>query len=169
MEQELLKELDDTEIEFSGAISSFNDDEFNIVPFEGSWTAGQVAKHILLSASSLRVLYGPVKKTSRPPDGRIEDLKSVFLDFNLKMKSPDFIIPEKKDYQRSQLQDDFKKTASQLKEAVKTLDLSEICVDTPSVLGELTRLELISFIILHTKRHTRQLKNIKSHMMAKVS
>ena len=115
------------------------------------------------------MLYGPVKKTSRPPDGRIEDLKSVFLDFNLKMKSPDFIIPEKKDYHRSQLQDDFKKTASQLKEAVKTLDLSEICVDTPSVLGELTRLELISFIILHTKRHTHQLENIKSHMMAKVS
>ena len=98
MEQELLKELDDTEIEFSGAISSFNDDEFNIVPFEGSWTAGQVAKHVLLSASSLRVLYGPVKKTIAATRNRESDRFHHELQFEKTAGTACFLKTEENDF-----------------------------------------------------------------------
>ena len=73
------------------------------MPFEGSWTAGQVAQHILLSSSSVEVLRGPVKKTKRAPDEGIENLRSIFLDFDTKLESPEFIMPQNKVYDKEEL------------------------------------------------------------------
>jgi hypothetical protein len=161
MRQEILNELINTEDELLKVLSSFNQDQFNIVPFEGSWTAGQVMQHILLSASSVKVLRGPVKKSDREPDEHIAKLKSIFLDFGTKFKSPEFIVPEDKHYDLKDLQTSFENITAQLKEIIQTADLSEICLNSPPVLGELTRLELIRFISFHTQRHAKQLKNIK--------
>lgn len=162
MNDEVLKEFKDTQAELLTVVSSFTHDQFNEVPFEGSWTAGQVTRHILLFSSSAGILRGPVKKTLRQPDEHVAKLKSMFLDFSTKMSSPKFIIPEKKDYTKDQLLSSLQKTGAEIKEIIKTTDLSETCLSTPPELGELTRLELIRFISFHTKRHINQLKNILS-------
>lgn len=161
MRQELLKELTNTKDELLKVLSSFNDNQFDTVSFEGSWTAGQVMQHILLSASSVKVLRGPVKKSNREPDEHVAKLQSIFLDFSTKFKSPEFIVPENKHYDLKELQASFENITAELKEIIQTADLSEICLNAPPILGELTRLELIRFISFHTQRHTQQLKNIK--------
>ena len=40
--KELLSSFDDTTAKLLHALSLFNEEELNTVPFEGSWTAGQV-------------------------------------------------------------------------------------------------------------------------------
>ncbi|WP_233074183.1 DinB family protein [Flavobacterium sp. IB48] len=50
-------------------VSSFSKEEINIVPFEGSWTAGQTTQHIILACSGLTMLFaGKTEKTTREPD-----------------------------------------------------------------------------------------------------
>src|SRR5690349_9079259 len=92
--EKILTYLDRTTNDLIEILSSFNKEQFNILPVEGSWTAGQVAEHVLKSESGLsRVLTGKTGPTNRSPDAKNDILQSTFLDFSTKLKSPDFIIP----------------------------------------------------------------------------
>src|SRR5688500_10690517 len=92
--KEIRTEIDETITELLELISSFNQDEINVIPFEGSWRAGQLAKHVIMSGSGFaKIINGPVKETERKPDELVATIKRDFLDFSIKMKSPDFVVP----------------------------------------------------------------------------
>ena len=155
-----------TQVEQTGAavideLNLFSEEQLNTVPFEGSWTGGQVGEHLVKSAGVVETIFGrTVPTTGRAPDEKIPMLR-IFLDFSIKMKSPDFILPSDGFHARQPLVDQLQKDWGRLGEAVDTLDLSETCLDfeMPSV-GHLTRLEWISFYVYHSKRHLHQLRNI---------
>ncbi len=89
--QQLESDINKTFTVFAEIISSFNKDQFNLIPFEGSWTAGEVAEHIILSVSGFeKTMNGPVAETGRAPDALNEKIKAIFLDFTTKMKSAGF-------------------------------------------------------------------------------
>src|ERR1700744_2376376 len=80
--------------EFLKALDLFDQDNINTVPFEGSWTGGQVAEHILKSVSGiLETLNSPSKPTERNPEEFVKPLGDAFLNMDIKFQSPDFIIP----------------------------------------------------------------------------
>ncbi len=163
--QQLSADINQTFEELTEIVSSFHSDQINVIPFEGSWTSGQVAEHILLSVSGFeQVINGPVAETSRAPDELKDKIKAVFLDFNTKMKSPEFIIPKDKKYEKQEFLNSFKKYKSKIHHAIATLDLTKTCLalELP-VFGFLTRLECIYFILYHSQRHFHQLKNIHEH------
>lgn len=148
-------------------IASFRDDQFNAIPFEGSWTAGQVAEHVLKSSGIAEMLYGKVAPTERPPDQHVAPLREQFLNFDIKMTSPDFILPSDGYHDKQELLKDlegvWKKTAT----AAATLDLSMTCLDFEMpMLGTMTRYEWIRFLLVHTQRHMWQLKNIQKVVAA---
>lgn len=104
MKEELYKQYENAATEFTGLISSFTQKELNTIPFEGSWTAAQVGTHVLKSNKSIaQALNMESQPADRLPDERVEELKSVFLNFNTKLKSPDFIIPEPGNYKKEKL------------------------------------------------------------------
>jgi DinB family protein len=141
-------------------LASIKTEDFNRIPFKGSWTAGQLAEH-MEKAIGPEVLFGRVHPTERRPDEKVEAIQAVFLNFDIKMRSPDFIQPTGTVHQQDQLIASLEKKVSLVKEAISTLDLSETCDDfNIPVFGEFTRLEWISLFISHTQRHIRQLKNI---------
>ncbi len=148
------------------ALNSFNDENINTVPFEGSWTGGQVAEHILKSASGvLEALNAAVKPTERDPEEHVKQLADIFLNFDIKMKSPDFVLPSNDLKNRDLLIQSLEETFDGIKEVAETKDLTVTCTTfAMPVLGELTRIEFIEFTIVHTKRHTHQLKNIINHL-----
>ncbi|HEY3249903.1 MAG TPA: DinB family protein [Ignavibacteria bacterium] len=158
--KEVLNDLEKTAEELLHTFSSFNKELINQVPFERSWTAGQVGEH-LLKSNVMGVLFGKVKKTERNPAEKIEPISDVFLNFNFKMTNPDFNTPTQTEHNRENVLSSLQKMEQKIIEASKTLDLSETCLDfeLPGF-GELTRLEWIYFSIFHTQRHTHQLKNI---------
>lgn len=90
--KDLLTELENAKTNLAQAISSIADNQFNTVPFKDSWTAGQVTEHIF-KALGVDVLYGKTEPTERTPDENVEETGKLFLNMEIKMKSPDFIYP----------------------------------------------------------------------------
>ena len=160
--EKVIKEADETLLALENLLSDFDAQQVNEVPFQGSWTAGQLANHLIMANSGfVDVINGPTAETNKPADIMVERIKSDFLNFNIKMESPEFIRPEDKVYQQAELLDKLKSIRNQVSTSVAKLDLTKTCTafELP-VYGFLTRLEAVYFVIYHTQRHTRQLKNI---------
>lgn len=160
--EKIIKAVDETISDLQHVFNAFEASQINVIPFEGSWTAGQLAMHMVLSNGGFaEVINGQVDETSRPVDKNVEQIKNIFLDFSLKMNAPEMICPQQKDYNQQKLFNQLEGIKETLTRAADQLDLSKTCksFELPS-LGFLTRLEALYFVIYHTKRHTHQLKNI---------
>ena len=164
----LSKDLDLTSKELIGVLTSLTQDQIDTVPFEGSWTAGEVAEHIYKSIAGITdVLNGQTMPTERAADALAPQLKGIFLDYTTKIKSPDFIFPTEKTHSKELLIGDLKNTLSDISNAAATLDPRPTCLDFKfPTIGHLTRYELCTFAFAHTKRHTHQLKHIAEVLSA---
>ena len=163
MNKPIYDEIGDTGKELSQVLSSFTQEQINVIPFAGSWTAGQVAEHVLKSVSgTLQNVTGNVEPTDRNPVQYADQLKEIFLNFDIKMKSPDFILPTDEPKDKGALLSSLENKMNKLENAAKTEDLSATCLtfEMPTM-GPLTRMEWLSFANAHTLRHIHQLKNIK--------
>lgn len=162
MEKELINEIEHTSSELLQVTGRFGQSAFNTAPFEGSWTPGQVVEHIYLSASGiLSTVKGNTGPTERDPRQMVTPLRDAFLNFNIKMQSPDFILPSNDPQDKSSMMQSLKDTFASLAEVARTRDLLVTCLDfdMPTV-GRMTRLEWISFAVVHTQRHIWQLKKM---------
>ena len=162
MEKELINEIEHTAGELLQVTGRFGQSAFNTAPFEGSWTPGQVVEHIYLSTwGILKAVNGEVAPTERDPRQMVAPLRDAFLNFNIKMQSPDFILPSDDPKDKSSMMQSLKDTFAGLAEAARTQDLLVTCLDfdMPTV-GHMTRLEWLSFAIVHTQRHIWQLKKM---------
>lgn len=152
----------ETYTQLSDILSSASEKEINAIPFEGSWTAGQTAQHIILACSGLPALFaGKTEKSTRELDENVEKLDAIFLNFETKYQSPENIKPAAIDYEKDVLLASIKKIQNDLFQNAETYDLTLICMDA-KVPGfeNFTIYEWIHFAIVHTQRHTRQIKNI---------
>ncbi|MCR4031504.1 MULTISPECIES: DinB family protein [Flavobacterium] len=150
-------------------ISDFSKEEINIIPFEGSWTGGQTVQHIILACSGIPMLFaGNTEKTTRKPDEYVKQLDAIFLDYTTKYQSPENIKPAAIDYEKSTLTASVKKIQNDLFEAAETYDLTPTCLDAKIPgLENLTIYEWLHFAIVHTQRHTQQLKSIFENIRKK--
>src|SRR5258708_17270291 len=132
--QKLSGQVKETETAIIGDLDRFSEEQLNIVPFEGSWTGGQVAEHLLKSAGVADVVFGHTAPTSRPPDEKVPMLR-IFLDFSIKMKSPDFIIPSDGFHPKKPLIDGLRGRWQRMGEAVDKLAPSgaRLYFETPQV------------------------------------
>jgi len=160
--EKILKDLIPVLSKFEMLFNDFEHSKVNTIPFEGSWTAGQLVQHMFLSNSGfVEMINGPVEETNRPADLMIEKIKEDFLNFDIKMESPDFICPEAKNYNKNELLQKLDQVKSNITAEVVNLDLTKTCNSFQlPVYGFLTRLEAVYFVIYHTQRHTEQLANI---------
>lgn len=157
----VLEMLRETESDFLGLLSGFHERVLNTAPFEGSWTAAQVADHIVRSNRSvMQALCLDGSPATRRPDERAAELAAVFLDHSVKFQAPSFIIPANGPFDKLQLEqqvrmsvDGLVRTAGEMQPAVS--------VQHPAF-GEITRLELLYFVVYHMQRHAEQLRRISS-------
>ncbi len=158
----LLSSLQDTTGELVQALSLFNGTELNMIPFEGSWTAGQVAEHLLMSNPGIsKIISGKTQPTVRQIDENVDYLKSIFLDFTKKAISAKVIWPTDIPKEKERLISGLRQTMDDIKSKAESMDLSLTCMDFPFPgLGEFTRWEWVTFIVYHTKKHIYQVKNI---------
>lgn len=131
-------------------------------PIGGGWSAGQCAEHIVLSTQGLpAVCRGKTQKTSRRPDEKIPAIRAVFLDFDQRFTSPDFVAPVQPTHDREPLIRVLNATREAMLAALSTGELGEECLDfeVPGF-GPFTRFELLAFGCMHTQRHLLQLRRI---------
>jgi len=161
--EELCSKMMETAKEFLAALNMFSQQEFNKIPFAGSWTPAQVAEHVFKSVSGIpAVLSGKVEDTSRDPGEKVPELEAIFLDFSTKLKSPDFILPSDKKHDKEEMMNSLQQSFDGIIAVAKTADLSKTCLEFEFPRsGHLTRLELVSFAHVHTKRHAHQLRKIR--------
>ncbi|ELR68005.1 hypothetical protein C900_01268 [Fulvivirga imtechensis AK7] len=160
--KELLQaQFTDATDELLRMLQSLTQEELNTVPFEGSWTAGQLGEHLLRAYGVTEVLKGAVEPTQRPPDQKVEEVKQLFLDFNIKMKSPQAVLPQASTNDKNKLIPALKIRVEEMAEVLENYDLSMTCKEfaIPEY-GPFTRLEWLWFNTIHTQRHIHQLKNI---------
>lgn len=143
-------------------LEGMTENQINIVPFPGSWTAGQVGDHLYRSYWVIETLNGTTKVTSRQVDKKTPDIKALFFNFDIKMNSPKAILPSKDYLEKDHLIKNLKARILQFTEFIKKEDLSLICKDfkIPEY-GPFTRLEWVYFTIYHTMRHFNQIEKIK--------
>ncbi len=157
--KKLFASLDETWDELLNLISSTNHSAINKVPFEDSWTAAQLVTHIIKSNNGIvQALQMSGKPSERNPEAGVPKLKKIFLDFDAKYQSPAFIVPEKKDYNKDEVSAALQKSIEHLKQKRNKIDFTEI-INLPAF-GDVTKLELLHFVLYHTRRHNYQLKNI---------
>lgn len=160
--EELLSALDRSTEELIQAMQQFTQEQFNTVPFTGSWTAGQVAEHLFKAESGIpSVIEGNTAAAERPEDEKIPEIEGVFLDFNSKFQSPLEIMPTDEEKDKNMYINRFISIRKELRLLAEKSDLSLLCLDFqfPGS-GELTRLEWLWFVRCHAVRHTRQINNI---------
>src|SRR5690348_7528123 len=94
MERAILVAVDETTNELLQAIAQFTNEQFNCIPFEGSWTGAQVAEHLYKSEAGFpKILTSTALVTERAADEKAGTIRALFLDFGTKLQSPDFILP----------------------------------------------------------------------------
>jgi len=159
----LLTEISTTFRAWNDALSAFSQGQFNRAPFEGSWTPGQVAEHILKSVSGL-----PDRRTEctqRPYDEKVAVIAGIFLNFSIKMQAPDFVRPGNLAQDKMEVLEVFRRKRVRLEHTVGSVDLTVTCLDMEfPTLGTLTRYEWIKFFLFHIPRHTWQLQRILGAM-----
>ena len=157
---ELTNTINSAYDQFIAALDRFTEQQINVVPFEGSWTPGQVTHHIIRATKGI-----PDKNTTpanRPIDEKVVDIESVFLNFNVKFTSPEFILPDTTvTFDKTNLLERLNTIRHRHIENMERTNLSEVCVDfdLPGI-GYLTRYEWYQFIAAHCRRHTFQLEKM---------
>ena len=166
MKTTLQKDIVETFEKLNTTVSLFSDGELNTIPYQGSWTPGQVTQHIIMASSGYPELFaGKTEKTTRKPDEKIKDIDALFLNFSIKMNAPDFLQPEKKEHSKNALNLKLLKIESELLDSAEKCDLTLTCLDfqVPSF-EKFTIYEWIDFVLVHTQRHTKQLNDIFRHV-----
>lgn len=155
----LQQELDQAFANWTKAVQQFDQSQYNQVPFEGSWTPGQIVQHLTLANGGFAdLLYGPTADANRPADEHVAVLREMFLNFDSKMDAPDFVRPAAKAYEQTPHLTQTATIKDSLDKAMATLDLDVVCTSFElPVFGHLTRLEALTFVLVHTLRHTNQL------------
>ncbi|SHH71478.1 DinB family protein [Flavobacterium defluvii] len=166
MNTDVQKNIVETFKKLNEIFSKFSENEINQIPFQGSWTPGQVVQHIILACSGYPKLFGgKTEKTTRKPDEKIKDIEGLFLNFSIKMDSPVFLIPEKKEYSKNELSLELLRIESELLDCAEKYDLTLTCLDfqVPGF-DKFTMYEWIDFALVHTQRHTHQLNTIFQYL-----
>jgi len=157
--ESLIEVLGRTTSQLVQKVQRFDELEINAIPFANSWTAAQVADHLTKSNNSISkamLLNGTT--INRNPRARVEELQKIFLDFDSKLKSPDFILPSKDIYEKEVVMNNLKWSVEKLMEVGSESELSEMI--NHRAFGDITKFEILYFVQFHTLRHIHQLDKI---------
>lgn len=140
-------------------LQSANEWELNHKPGPEKWSMAQVADHITLSNNSIaKALALKGKPVDRDPGERIEELKGIFLDFQKKFQAPEFIVPTKDIYNPQLLLKELQESIQRIRMRMYEDDLDEL-INHPAF-GNISKFEILHFVLYHTQRHLRQIKEI---------
>jgi len=164
MAQVIIDQLETALNETIYLLKGVDEKNINKIPFEGSWTAAQVGRHLYKSGVGSDALFAAAgEQSQRPADAGVAGLRNMFMNFEVKMKSPDFIIPEDKPFKKEPLINSLAEVKDKMIGAIKKADLNQVAQLPPGhpFYGS-TKLELVHFYTYHTLRHNHQLEKIKA-------
>ncbi len=140
-------------------MSSLDDGNVNKVPYEGSWNAGQLLRHVTKSINGMAgAMLAESKTAERNPSEKVPQLQETFLSTTNKFNSPEFIVPENETYHKQTSMAELNQAFETLKENAGNANMDDLVDGLP--FGPTTKLELLHFVLYHTQRHLRQMGRI---------
>lgn len=165
--EELTTEVDSTATKLLSLVRAVNESAFNTIPYEGSWTAGQLVRHLSKSTAAIAKALGNKGALAQRNAGeKTGVLRDTFMNFTSKLQAPDFIVPEEKTYDKATSMAALENAFDQFTTNATGADVNELVEGLP--VGTVTKLELIHFVIYHTKRHIHQLEKISTALQEKL-
>lgn len=162
--EKLIEEMDTTFDRLYKALSAFEEEEINTVPFEGSWTAGQVTEHIIKSIEGIPDTH--TTEANRFHDQKVLPLQELFLNMDLKFKTDPFLAPSEPSHDTKSLFKTLGRLEAQHKATAARVKLEALCLDMEfPTFGYLTRYEWLRFMMFHTQRHTQQIVHIHKSLI----
>jgi hypothetical protein len=162
-QEELIDEIRTFHQVLNRTLSQFSDETLNTVSFEKSWTAGQVAEHIIKSQLFIiaQLSEGPVLTAGRLYDQEVNTIREIFRDKESKAKTDKSIAPGSPPHDLKTLLEALQEQKEQQIEIIKTKKLEEFSaiLEFPGI-GHLSRYEWIHMMIEHGQRHIKQIENI---------
>jgi len=144
-------------------VNNIPGDTLNKLPFEDSWTIGQVAEHIILCSRDIPDRQ--VKEAERPYNEKEPALKGIFLDMEQKSKAAPVVTPQLPPHHKKILLEKLNVNKIFLTKIIHEKDLKQLCLDMEfPFMGYLTRYEWLHFISVHTRRHLNQIRNIQQYL-----
>ncbi|MFC3199926.1 DinB family protein [Parapedobacter deserti] len=135
----------------------------NEVPFEGSWTLGQVAEHIIICSQG--VPDSKSQHAERAYDEKAADLRAMFSDRNQKSEADPQVYPKETSHNLRQLIVQLTHNKERLLQIAGGKNLTALCLDMEfPFIGYLTRYEWLTFICIHTQWHLNQITDILRHL-----
>jgi hypothetical protein len=157
--KELANEIKNAFDTFKDLVAAFTNENFNKVPFPGSWTPAQVASHIIMATDGIPDEHTQI--ATRGYKEQIGPVTAMWTNYSVKMKSPDFLVPNNPLTNKLQALKEINRIKEKLVSLALEKDLTEICPDFPiPPFGELSRYEWLVFIALHVQRHAHQLREM---------
>lgn len=161
----ILHEISNAVNEILNLYGALRESRVNQIPYANSWTASQLCDHV---TKSIVEIAASMETKGIPYSGdigaRIPELKKAFLDFTIKMKSPDFIVPGNGTFEKTNVDKGLKNAFIQFEHNTNKANLSEKLEGLP--LGPVTKLELLHFVLYHTLRHVHQMHKICNALQA---
>jgi hypothetical protein len=157
--EELLTAVEEAISGMSALMMKLDEKQINSVPYENSWTAGQLLNHVTQSNNGMAkaMLQEPTPVDSDATE-KIAGFKKVLLDLSSKLKSPDFILPKDGPYEKKGVIHELKISFNHFRENTEKANMNDMVEGMP--FGPVSKLELLHFVLYHTQRHLHQLKNI---------
>lgn len=151
-------------------LQSFSPDAFSKKVDEQTWSAAEVAEHLLIVNRNLSyVLKSEGEMPERAYDKKLSVIKEALSNRATKIVAPETVKPTGTVQDQQELINGLQHYMQVLHQIAEEKELQELCTQYPHPrLGRLTRLEWLYFIIYHTERHCQQLEIIKSELVANV-
>lgn len=140
-------------------VSAVPAENVNVQPATGGWSVAQVMDHLTKSNRSIvKALKLHGTQINREPTERVQELKDIFLDYSKKFDAPSFIIPSNQPLDKTEITSGFTQSGEDIIQAAEHTNTSEM-IDHPAF-GDITKLEILHFVLYHSIRHKRQIDNI---------
>lgn len=140
-------------------LSRFDYPSFNSKPDPHAWSAGEIAEHLLIFDLRLSsILSTEPSYMERDPQERIEQIADRLADRVNRLEAPAPLLPSGTAKDPEALYEKLSLSRNQLLQKCEESDLTLFFTATPHpILGVLSGVEWINFLIHHTNRHLQQL------------
>jgi hypothetical protein len=164
MAQQIIAQLENALNETIYLLKGIDEANINKRPAEGSWSAAQVARHLYKStAGSDEMFAAATPEAGRPVDERAENYREILMNFESKMNSPEFLVPEDKLFDKDRLIISLEEVNKIAVSAIKTSNLAQLApLPEGHPLNGSTKLEIVHFFTYHTLRHNHQIEKIRA-------
>lgn len=131
-------------------------------PVPNGWNIAQVIEHIIMGNSDLKQFL-----TEKPLDSptsydiNIPNIRAMMLNEKDKQKSPDFLIPSSKKYDKENHKPQLAKIQLEINDCIQTLDMYKNCgaFELPPF-GLMSVYEWLNFSVFHISRHVNQIDQL---------